>query len=140
MRLQNLDERSLLEVLRSIAKAFGVRVRFYHKVNYDFGACCQPSQRVMAVWVWAALDRRTLVSNFFHELGHQVDYDRGRFPGYYAPVQTKTYLRRYSLRAELSADETGAELMRQFFPDTKFDYTYRYKCWQRKHREYWGIA
>ena len=78
-------------------------------------------------------------SDFFHELGHMLDYRNGLYAGYYKAYPTKKYLRRFAVQAEMHTDLTGNELMKKYYPKMKYVYTYKYKKWQKWLREYWEI-
>jgi len=83
---------------------------------------------------------RLIISEFFHELGHVMDYRNKVYPGYYKNKPTKKYLKRYAIRAEIHTDLTGKKLMSKHFPDMKFVYTYKYKKWQKFAKMWWKIS
>lgn len=111
----------LTRKLRRIAKLYGMKLRFKPSVGFEaeywFG-----EQTAM---VQLDNSSQELISNFFHELGHHIDYTSGLFRTFYDSRSPLYVQRKISLRAERHADLVGERLCKQYFPKIKFRRSYR---------------
>jgi len=128
--------KTLRKELRAIAKQYKVQLQFYSARGIPYA---WPRKSEIYIYT-GGYSRNSVLSSFFHELGHIIDYRNGLFPGYYVHYPTKAYLRRYAIKAEIHTDKTGKGLMKSYYPHDHFIETYRYKSWQKWLLEYWEIA
>lgn len=124
--------KTLKKSLIKIAHSYNVKCRFRKDASISYVDVPKRSI-VIARNVWRP-------SDFFHELGHMVDYRNGLYKGYYKLYPTKKYLRRFAVQAEMHTDLTGSKLMKKYFPKMKYLHTYKYKKWQKWLKKYWGIS
>lgn len=119
MKYEGPRHERITKKLRKIAKQYGLKLWFrdvefsgeYH-VGFDRAVVSlnKPSYQV--------------ISTFFHELGHHLDYHNGKYPSFYQ--STPLYKqRRVALKAELSADRLGQKLCKKYFPKIKYHTSYR---------------
>ena len=105
--------------LRRIAKEHGLKLWFVPSLGAGGEYCVGEDRAVVLLDHTAA----QLISIFFHELGHHVDYHAGLYPSYYR--DTPLYRqRRIALRAERHADAVGKKLCRKYFPKVKYQKSY----------------
>ena len=128
--------KELRKELIKIAHSYDVKCRFLKRIKIPYVAV---EKRMIFLAKDNTMTKRSVLSAFFHEVGHMVDFDNGLFKPYYKLYPTRKALKRLALRAEIHTDETGSKLMRKHFPNTAFEYTYKYKKWQKLLKEHWGI-
>lgn len=119
-----------------IAHSYGVKCSFSNRVKIPY---VDVHKSKIFLGLHPVSRKNYTLSEFFHELGHIVDYRNGIFKDYYRVVPTQKALRKYALRAELHTDETGSKLMKKYFPKSRFIWTYKYKKWQAFLKKHWGI-
>ena len=114
----------LVNKLQSIAKQFSLKLYFRHDSDKFSGEYWTGSDTVVVM-----LDNsyNDVVSIFFHELGHHLDYKLGRFPVFYNLSSPLYKQRAVALKAERSADKTGQQLCKVFFPKVKYVKSYIHK-------------
>lgn len=107
--------------LRKIAKTFGARLHMSSTVElngtYDY--------ETSLICVSKVNTRAGIISTFFHELGHHVEYTSGKYKNYYNYRRSLKTQRRLALRAERSADKTGEQLCKKFYPNVRYERAYR---------------
>jgi hypothetical protein len=130
----------MTEILRKelikIAHSYGVKCRFSKRIKIPEA---DVHGSAISLRKDHSLSKSIVLSDFFHELGHVIDYRKGLYKPYYKMYPTKKSLRRFALQAELHTDLTGSKLMKQYFPERRFIFTYKYKKWQKFLKNYWGI-
>jgi hypothetical protein len=124
------------KALIRIAHYYGVKCRFSSKVSIPY-ADVRPGKIYLRND--NEITHKVMLSDFFHELGHVIDFRKGLYKAYYKDFPTKKALRRWALAAEIHTDFTGNKLMEKHWPGVKFAYTYKYKKWQKFLREHWKI-
>jgi hypothetical protein len=122
--------------LIKIAHSYGVKCRFSKRVKVPYA---DVHESKISLCNDPYMPKSIAMSDFFHELGHVIDYRNGFYKSYYKKFPTKKDLRQFALKAELHTDFTGGKLMKQHFPKAKFNHTYKYKVWQKALKKYWGI-
>jgi hypothetical protein len=124
------------KALIKIAHSYKVKCRFSNKIKIPYS-----DARFGKIYLSNndEMTHRVMLSDFFHELGHVVDFRKGLYKAYYKDFPTNKELRRWALAAEIHTDFTGNKLMEKHWPSVKFAYTYKYKKWQKFLREYWEI-
>jgi hypothetical protein len=97
-----------------------MRLRSRRNITFS-GEYCQIKETA-----WINLDNpsRIVISTFFHELGHHLDYKSGKFRAFYDLRYSLAAQRRVALRAERHADFVGQKLCKKFFPKVKYDKSY----------------
>lgn len=124
------------KALIAIAHSYGVKCRFSGRVKIPY-ADVRPAKIYLTNGI--GIDERVFLSDFFHELAHVIDFRNGLYKAYYKDFPTKKELSRWALQAEIHTDFTGNKLMEKHWPNVKFQYTYKYKKWQKFLRKYWGL-
>lgn len=111
----------LIKELRKIAKMYGMKL--YTKPTMS----CQGeySHNKKSAWINLDQEHDPLVSTFFHELGHHIDYTEGKFVKFYDNRSSLATLRAISLRAERHADKVGQTLCKKYFPSVRYEKAYR---------------
>lgn len=109
----------LRKKLHKIAKEYKVKLRFREFVSFG------------GDWYYGTIrisikntTKREIISNFFHELGHHIDYTNKLYPSFYNSKSSWAKLRRISLKAERHADKVGQQLCKKYFPKIKFMRSY----------------
>lgn len=128
--------KELQKELRKIAFHNRITVRF---VNRGTVSEVDVNKGIIIVDLLPSGTTSRHISDFFHEMGHIVDYRQGLFSDYYQDYPSKQDLKKWTLKAEKHADDTGNRLMKSWYPERKFVYTYKYKKWQKFLKQYWGI-
>lgn len=109
----------LTKRLRRIAKAHGLKL-WFRDVGFSGEYHVGENRAVVQLDNTAS----HVISTFFHELGHHLDFHAGRYPSFYK--DTPLYMqRRVALKAELSADRLGQKLCKKYFPKVKYAKSYR---------------
>lgn len=115
-------------ILRTIAMSYGCKVIFTNGKNGFFW----DGNRIIInnqSYTFSGL-----LSGFFHELAHYVNWQTGRYPIYHNPKNFgkmhklfSSYDRmiRYSLNAEIATDKLGAKMLKEWFPNIKYKYAYK---------------
>lgn len=111
----------LIKKLRVIAKSYGMRLHTKPQMS------CQGeyAHTKRTAWINLSQTEDQLVSTFFHELGHHIDYSNGKFAKFYDNRSSLATLRAISLRAERHADWVGQKLCKKYFPHVRYEKAYR---------------
>lgn len=120
--------------LRRIARLHDMKLRFKPSVGLKAEYWVGDSLAILQLEV----TERELVSNFFHELGHHLDYTSGLFRSFYSPKTPLYVQRKVSLKAERHADKIGERLCRKYFPKVKFRKSYRSREDIQFNRDYYA--
>lgn len=123
----------LLKQLKNIAKLFKISLRLVENKDYSGEYNCLDK----TISICIDEERNTIISSFFHELGHFVDHSTGKYPSFYKTKSPLYKQRMISLRAERSADEVGKRLCKAYFPNTKYEKSYLTKAEIKYNREYY---
>lgn len=121
-----------LKKLKKIAKLYKLSVRFVYSMSCS--GEYHPNKKMARVLLDNPL--RLVISSFFHELGHHIDYTSGLYKSFYLSSSSLTNMRRHALSAELHTDKVGEELCNHHFPKVKYDRSYRSKADQQWLRDY----
>lgn len=109
--------------LKKIAKEIEVKVSFESCKYWVHGGHALVENN--EIWVNPNNTIRNIISSFFHEIGHILDYRVGIYKNYY--VGNLNDVKRLGLRAELHADKTGYWLCRKYFSKFRYSFSYRKK-------------
>lgn len=115
--------------IRTIAKIFGVKICLSNGSNMiqeTAGYYCYIEKKIF-LNIKLIKNSKELLDYFFHELGHFIDDDLGKFKKYYIERTPLYQLRKVTVRAEIHADQIGESIFKQFFPQLKYDRSYRTK-------------
>lgn len=113
------------KILKDIAKLYGCRVVFGNQgSSWDHNK---------TIFVSEEKGLNYTLSNFFHELGHYVNYHTGKYMMYHDLKQWPRLMKmkslrmvvRYCLDAELFTERQGRALMKFWFPCKKYITTYK---------------
>lgn len=120
--------------LRRIAKSYGLKLWF--KQSLGFSGEYHVGSDLAIVQYDDPADK--VISTFFHELGHHLDYHNGLFKTFYDNYAPLYKMRPTALKAERHADEVGRKLCKKYFPKIKYEKSYRTEDDIRYLREYYA--
>lgn len=107
--------------LRKIAKEYNLKLWFKPSISFSGEYHVGDDRAVVQLDNPSA----TVISTFFHELGHHIDFHEGRFPTFYDISSPLYRQRKVALKAERHADMVGQRLCKKYFPNVKFQKSYR---------------
>lgn len=119
--------------IRRIAYAFGVKLKICSSKNFLAEYECGSK----TIRISLEEERDTFISMFFHELGHYVEHVFNKYKTFYHSKTPLYKMRLVALKAERSADKTGRRLCKIYFPDVKYESSYRTKDEIEFNREYY---
>lgn len=130
----------LYSCLRSICKDFNGSISIKLKASDDLISTSatfdiRTNLILLNINQYDSLDN--VLSVFFHELGHLVNKELGKFPLYHRyllsdiPKNKRRYFLATALRAEQYTDKMGKKLMKIYFPDLKFTPAYPNKFYDK---------
>lgn len=105
--------------LLKISRNLNIKVRFKILSKYSGMAYAPDSSIIVDPY------RNNLFEAFFHEIGHVLDYRNNIYKRYNSCKSSIKYARKYSLRAEIHADETGRKLCKKYYPKHHYKKSYR---------------
>lgn len=120
--------KSLKEELRAIAALYGVHCHFNPRTERTWAKAAVSRIQVGTAFPFS---KRTVISSFFHELAHVVNYRENKYRSYNSGKASIKLIRRIGLRAELHADLVAKKLMARHFPGVRYYGVYRFK-WARE--------
>lgn len=125
--MKNLNKKEQ-QILRDIASFYGCKVFF--KKDYNGGTWCGD-------YIVVGSNKSSysmILSVFFHELAHFINWKTNKYPIYHNPknfdkmhkIIPQFFKRvRYSLNAEIATEKLGAKLMKEWFPKVKYTAYYK---------------
>lgn len=113
------------EIIRIIAKS--LRLKLYFRRIKDYGGYFYPTRTI--VISCEPHNEEYLLETFFHELGHWYCYHHDIYKAYHKPGRLTRKSRREMLRtatrAELFVDHWGEQRCAEYFPEIRWEGTYR---------------
>jgi len=111
------------DLINYLAKDYNCKVKW--NIQMDHCGAYYPLKNMIHLHGVLIYNEEDLWSTFFHELIHAWCVATKRYAKYHTPEQDFTlYRKKMELRVERYVEKEAAKLMKIYFPELKYKYTY----------------